>query len=135
MNILKYISNWKYRFFKKKIRQVECAIADLEFKLFKVRELREERRKQRDRTVEAIDAIQAKLLNPANTKEDTESMNTQLTEQTAYQKYLTGQIDALDMEINGVKATEDKQEYNGVIQQIDAARELLAMYKEYADRL
>ena len=127
------ILNWKYRFFKKKIKQVNCALADLEFKLFKVRELREERRKQRDRTVEAIDQLTAKL-NSENTEEVKKTLTAQLEEQKAYQTYLTGQIDSLDIEINGQKGTDTVQEYNGVIQQIEAARELLVMYKEYVQR-
>src|SRR3990167_7975676 len=53
--------NSKKRFFSSKIQQVERAIWDLEFKLFKVREMREERRKQRDRSVEALDNLEGRL--------------------------------------------------------------------------
>lgn len=124
------IFNWKYRFFGKKIKQVRNALADLEFKLFKVREMREERRKQRDMAVQTLDQITARLA----TQED-ETLKAQKDEQEKYLKHVTDQIDALDIEINGAKATDTTNEYNGVVQQIEAAVQLLEMYKEYRKNL
>ena len=108
---------------------------DLSFKLFKVRELREERRKQHDRSVEALDQIETRLKNPANTKEETESLTKAREEQEKYQKHIIGQIDALDTEINGQEASETQEKYNGILQQIEAHRELLNMYGDYMKRL
>lgn len=127
------IFNWKYKFFKKKIKQVECAIADLEFKLFKSREMREDIRKQRDRVVEALDAIDAKL--PTDmAQEAKDALMAERKIQQTFKDNATEQLRMMDEEIDGRKATEDKPEYPGVIQQIDAMRELLQMYKDYINR-
>lgn len=126
--------NKKKSFFDKKIKQVQNALWDLEFKLFKVRDLREERRKQHDRTVEAIDALEAKL-KAENTEEVKVTLTAQLDESKKYHEQLLNQMKALDDEVNGIPATETTEEYNGVLKQIEAHRELIEMYTEYKNSL
>ncbi len=120
------IFNEKKRLFKRKIKHVKLAIWELEFKLFKVREMREERRKQYDRSVETLDAL-TKQLEKENTEETKKTLELKKEEQTLYQTQVKGQMDALDMEINGSK----EQGVQGVIEQIEAARELDKMYRDY----
>lgn len=136
--------NSKKKFFKSKINQVEKTIWDLEFKLFKVREMREERRLQRDRTVEAIDAFETQI--KADHKDETKKeLERQLDEQKKYKDKLEIDLLALDVRISGAGILEGKPEqvietvgkqlqyedYQGVLNQIEAGRELLEMYKSY----
>ena len=120
------IFNEKKRLFKRKIKHVKLAIWELEFKLFKVREMREERRKQYDRSVETLDAL-TKQLEKENKEETKKTLELKKEEQTLYQTQVKGQIDTLDMEITGSK----EHGVQGVIEQIEAARELEKMYKDY----
>ena len=120
------IFNEKKRLFKRKIKHVKLAIWELEFKLFKVREMREERRKQYDRSVETLDAL-TKQLEKENKEETKKTLELKKEEQTLYQTQVKGQIDILDMEITGSK----EHGVQGVIEQIEAARELEKMYKDY----
>lgn len=120
------IYGWKKRLFKRKIKHVKLATAELEFKLFKVREMREERRKQYDRSVETLDAL-TKQLEKENTDETKKTLELKKEEQVLYQTQVKGQIDTLDMEITGSK----EHGVQGVIEQIEAARELEKMYRSY----
>ena len=126
MNTYKWLTNWRYRLFVRKIGHVKKAIAELCFKLFKVREMREERRKQYDRSVETLDAL-TKQLEKENKEETKKTLELKKEEQTLYQTQVKGQIDTLDMEITGSK----EHGVQGVIEQIEAARELERMYKDY----
>ena len=46
MNIMKYLTSWKYRHFIKKVYGVDKTIEDYTFKRFKLMELREEIRQE-----------------------------------------------------------------------------------------
>jgi hypothetical protein len=126
--------NAKKSFFSKKIKQVEKATWDLEFKLFKVREMREERRKQHDRGIEMLNVVENKLKTEKN-EEEVKKLEAQKEEATKYHAHVLSQMQALDSEINGVAATETSEKYPGVLEQIEAARELKQMYEDYRKSL
>lgn len=136
--------NSKKRFFRKKIDQVEKMVWDLEFKLFKLREMREERRMARDRAVETVQALDNEL--PKDLKQETK--DALLKERAEHQKHkdkIEKDLVVLDVRINGIGLLEGKPddyvneiaaklepgEYNGVLNQIEAGKELVKMYREY----
>ena len=139
----------KKSFFKKKIKQVERATWDLEFKLFKVREMREDTRRQIDRAKEAIDALEAQLLKE-NTAETKEALEAKKKEQNTYIENMVKQIELLDARVNGLGTKEfaafsdekknwvaqqlEPSEYSGLLAQIEAGRELMKMYEDYISR-
>lgn len=132
--------NWKVRYFYKKLRGVECTIADLEFKRFKTREIREEVR-------QVYDTCKAKLLSVETTiaqqkesktmpEDDVKRLDDEVVRMKRDIERYESQMKALDLEVDGSKPTNEYPEgVNGITQQIDALRELHGMLKDYIGRL
>ena len=131
MNIIKYLFNWKYRHFEKKLRGVECMIEDLCFKRAKTLMIREDIRREYDNLKQKVDVIDTQLKQNKNpTLEDQKVLITRDTER------LEAQMKGLDLEVNGSKQTNEYPDgVQGISQQLDALRELSQMVKEYIKQL
>lgn len=136
MNILKYLTSRKYRFFYKKVNDVQYSIWDMEFKIIKSREVREGVRQDRDRAIENIQMIEAALNNPNITEEykaKAESDKAVYTDNVSrYEK----QMKMIDDQIRGVKATpatetdEGNPGIQGITETVEAYIELRNNYKK-----
>lgn len=61
MNIIKWVFNSKYRYFRKKLKGVRCTVLDLEFKKFKTREIREEIRLEYDNQKSKLSVVETQI--------------------------------------------------------------------------
>ena len=127
--------NWKYKYFKEKLRGVEKLILDLEFKRFKTREIREEMRVEYDNLKNKLSILMAQIENekgkPTMPVDDAKKMDDQrVLIERDIDRYLN-QIKGLDLEVEGSKPTQDYPEgVQGISGQIDSFRELKDMVKE-----
>ena len=120
--------------FKKQIKRATEALWTLEFRLFEAREMREERRRQRDRSQEDLNVLDNRLPQDMP-QEEKDSLLAKRKEMQEYHEYITDQLKALDIEIEGLKPSEkDPQGYQGILDQIDALRGRIEMYKDYIKR-
>lgn len=67
MKLHKYLFNWKYRYFYKKIKGMKRMIEDEKFSRFKTFELREEVRQEYDQERARLAAIDLRIKNKAET--------------------------------------------------------------------
>ncbi len=128
MKLIKYVTDWKYRFFKKKIRMVEMSIAELEFKIAKSRQVREGVRQDRDRAKEAMNQIQAGLASAPNKKEQMEKELAAFTDNVSRYE---AQMLMVDKQINGFAGDESHEPIVGLLEQIKSYVELKLMYQSY----
>lgn len=133
MNILKYVFNWKYRFFMKKISDVERSILEYEFKIAKSRQVREGVRQDRDRALESAKRLSVALTGA--TKDQTIDLEKQIATQEDNAKRFEAQMKMVDDQIQGTKPSESDPGQQGIIDIIASLTELLTMYKDYADKL
>lgn len=136
MNVLKYISSWKYRYFLKKLDGVNKMYEDMLFKRFKTLEIREEIRQEysmQQTRLEVIETqIKAQKDKPTMTEEETKTLNEQKTLVENDINRFREQMKSLDIEVQGSKPTEEYHEgIQGINQQLDALRELQGMVKGY----
>ncbi|MBI5573481.1 MAG: hypothetical protein HY919_02875 [Elusimicrobia bacterium] len=124
MNIIKFLINWKYRHFLKKLAGIDKIIADLTFKRFKTDEIREEVRQE-------LDNLQAKLAAITAVAETPEIIDQKVILARDI-KRLKDQIIGIDLEITGSKPTNQYPDgIQGINGQIGAYNELKKMIKEY----
>jgi hypothetical protein len=145
MNIIKYATNWKYRYFLKKLRGVESMIQDLLFKRFKTAEIREEVR-------QTYDQKKAKLLSVETTikheREKTDGRQNKMAEGDIARledevirlkqdiERHEMQLKGIDIDVNGSPRTNEFPEgHDGINQQLDGLRELSGMLKDYIKNL
>lgn len=142
MNIIKYLTNWKYRYFIKKYHAIDCMIQDFEFKRFKTRDKREEIRNAFDQSKAKLQSIETTIKHEeektdnkmpegdlARLKDEVIRLN-QLVE-----SYLA-QLKSTDVEIEGSPQTNEYPEgVDGITQQLEALHEVKGMVKEYAKNL
>lgn len=138
MNIIKYLTNWKYRYFSKKIRGVMCMIADLEFKRFKTKEIREEVRQTYDQQKAKLHSIETTIAHEEAKTENKmpEGDIARLKDEVVRLKQdidrYAMQLKGIDIDLEGsVPTNEFPQGHEGIAQQMDAFRELLAMLRDY----
>lgn len=138
MNMVKYITNWKYRYFSRKLKGVKSMILDLEFKRFKTREIREEVR-------QTYDTSKAKLLSLETTiKQEKDKQGkgmaegdiARLEDETVRLKRdierYAAQIRQMDIDVEGSRETNEFPDgVAGINQQIDSLRELEGMLRDY----
>jgi hypothetical protein len=140
MNIIKFLTDWKYRYFLRKKRGVESMILDMEFKRFKTREIREEVR-------QAYDNSKAKMLSIETTiKQEKESPKidpgdvARLEDEVVRLKRdverYESQIKAMDIDVDGSKQTNEFPEgVAGINQQLESLHELKGMIVEHMKSL
>lgn len=125
MNIIKQVTSRKYRFFLKKIKDVQYSMWDLDFKIMKARQIREESRQMRDRQVEALQMAKAAP------KPDEDALK-QLEQNI---KGYEAQMDLVDQQIQGVKPTDDEPGQSGLVDTVAGLANLRELYKEYIKQI
>lgn len=141
MNIIKWLLDWRVRYFTKKLKGVRCMIEDLNFKRFKTKEIREEVR-------QVFDQQKAKLLSLETTikqEKEKEASDTskipdgdvaRLEDETVRLKRdierYAAQIKGMDIDVEGSRETNEFPDgVAGINQQIDSLRELEGMLKDF----
>lgn len=122
--MLKYITNPKYRFFHKKIKDVTKSMWEIDFKISKSRAMREESRQARDRATEAVQRLKAAPVTEDTTK--------QLEQAEAEVKGYEAQMQLIDDQING---TQGEDAITGLMDHLSGLADLKAMYKEYSSKI
>lgn len=134
MNIFKWLTNNRYRFFYKKFKSVQYSIWDLEFKVSKSRQIREGVRQDRDRAIDASQRVAAAIegIKDATKRKELEAEKT-IVEDNA--KRYESQMKMIDDEISGVPAKGDDPGRQGILDTIKAYAELREMYKDYLTKI
>lgn len=132
--------NWKYRYFRKKIKAVQATILDLEFKRFKTLEIREEVRQTYDQAKSKLavlnEEIKKQAEKPTMEKGEIARLDDQRVLLERDVKRYEDQILALDVEVYGSNKTNEYPDgHQGINQQLDAFHELLGMIKSYMNNL
>lgn len=138
MKLLKYLTNWKYRYFLKKKKAVEWAIEDMLFKRFKTLEIREEVRQEYDAMKSRIFTFEEQIKNWPADKDvgDRKRIEDQKVLAERDRDRFLAQIKQLDIEVHGSKRTNELPDGAiGIDQQIDSLRELVLMIKDYSKTL
>lgn len=133
MNIYKWLFSSKYRYFYRKVRDVQNSIWEYEFKVAKSRQVREGVRMDRDRATEAANNIDMGLKTApeeqkAKLEADLKAMQDNILRYEA-------QMKMIDDQINGGAATEANPAGIGILEQIKSLTELRLMYLDYISRL
>ena len=146
MKIIKYLTDWKYRYFSRKLRGVQSMIVDLEFKRFKTSEIREEVRQTYDQHKAKLLSIETTITHEREKSKtgDVKAMPdgdiARLDDEVArlkqeIQRY-EAQINAMDVDVNGANPTSENPEgFAGINQQLDSLRELEGMVRDYIKNL
>lgn len=124
MNIIKYITNPRYRFFQKKISDVTKSLWELDFKISKARGMREASRQARDRTADTLHKMKAAPSTP--------ELVTQIEAGEAELKGYEAQMQLVDDQVNG---TEGEDPQKGLMEYMEGLADLKAMYREYSSKL
>lgn len=142
MNILKFLTNWKYRYFLRKLRGVKSMILDLEFKRFKTAEIREEVRQTYDNQKARLLAVETTIkMEREKPSEDASKMPegdiARLEDEVVRIKLdierYEAQIKQVDIDVNGSRETNEYPDgVVGINQQLDSLHELEGMIKDYA---
>lgn len=130
MNIIKYITNRKYRFFLNKIKAVEKSIWEQQFKISKSRQVREGIRQDRDRAVENRGQMENRLKKEEDVKEK-ENLEEQIKKVSENISNLEHQMKMIDDQISGVVGNETTEGIVGILPTIESLSELKKMYKEH----
>lgn len=133
MNIIKYLTSWKYRLFTKKIQGVEVAIAEADFKIAKSRQLREEIRRDRDRSVEAMQQISVALKN--DKVENKEALEKDGVATEGNIRRYEAQMKMIDDQISGVPANGENPGEAGIVDTLKSYVELKKMFIDYRSKL
>ena len=140
MNILKYLVNWRYRYFLRKRQGVRNMIEDLEFKKYKTLEIREEIRQEYTNMQSRLEVLKTQIV--AEKTKSTLSMDEQkrLDDQKVLlerdSERLKEQIKNLDIEVHGSNQTNEYPDgVNGVDQQLESLHELIGMLNSWIAQL
>lgn len=139
MNVLKYLFNWRYRYFVKKGKAVEKMAMDLEFKRFKTLEIREDVRREYDHKRSRKEILAQEIekeSKPGGLKEtnvdEFNRLNDQMDLLNRDIERHQAQMQDLDNQVNGLpKSAENPEGVQGIKQQLDALRELKEMIRDY----
>lgn len=132
--------NWKWRYFKKKLRGVEKMIADFEFKRFKTLEIREEIRQEYDQSKARLEVLNTQIKQqqekPTMEKDEIARLDDRKVLLERDIKKFEDQLKGLDLEVYGCAPNQDYHDgVQGINQQLDALRELVVMLKNYIKEL
>ena len=135
----------QYRHFKKKYKDVDHAIWDLEFKKYKTLEIREEVRVEFDNKKAEIQNIQEQIKREKDKKHDDKTrmpegdiarLEDDIVRKTKDMQILQGRIQGLDIEVVGCAPTNEIPEgHLGLNDQLKAHHELKQMCKHYMTKV
>lgn len=121
--------------FKSKLRGTKQMRWDREFQAVKTMGIREDLRKEYDHMQSIVDNFDKKIKNKM-TEDENGSVKDQKTRAEADRDRLLGQMQQLDVEVNGTKPTEQYPEgHTGINQQIESLIEVEGMLKNHIKSL
>lgn len=137
MNVFKFLTNWRYRYWYKKIKGMKKMIEDEKFTAYKTSELREEVRGEYDQEQARLDNLDRRIKNKKDTiAEIGEGEFKRLEDEKiiteAKSKGLQEEMDTLTMKVKGGKPTQEHPA--GVIgseQTIEKLHDLIDFVKHY----
>lgn len=144
MNIIRYITDSKYRYFSKKLKGVESMILDLEFKRFKTKEIREEVRQTYDGCKAKLLAIETTIknqkegdkANPTMEAGDVARLEDEVVRLKRDIERYEAQIKAMDIDVEGSGQTNEYPDgIAGINHQLESLHELVGMIKDYMRNL
>ena len=124
----------KKQFFKKKLKEIDYATWDLEFKINKSRQVREGVRLDRDRAVEAIARVTV-AIEGTKDKEEKKKLQADLQVLEENKARYEAQMKMVDEQIEGVTATEQTPGQTGLLEVVRSHVELKSMVKDYIKEL
>lgn len=139
MNIFKWLLSSKYRFFSKKMSDLDKSVMELEFKVYKAREMREDSRQHRDRSLENLKRIDVAIegeKDPKKTAEYQADREKHAANVVAYEK----QMAMVDRQIQGApyvaptKDTPGDEGQQGFLEVLAGLAQLKNMYEDYRSR-
>lgn len=134
MNVYKWLTSRKYRFFHRKLKGVQAAIWEHEFKVTKARQLRESIRRDRDQSIATVANIDGAL----KTEKETEKLKVLEADKVKLldnARRFEAQMKMIDEQISGVPASGENPGENGIIDTIKSYSELREMYKDYLTKI
>lgn len=134
MNIYKWLTNSKYRFFFRKLKGVRAAMWEYEFKVAKARQLRESVRQDRDRTLAGVQNMDNSIKNEKD-PEKLKMLESEKAKLLDNAKRFEAQMKMVDEEINGIPTSEADAGKNGIMDAIKSYAELREMYKDYLRKM
>lgn len=134
MNIYKWLTSYKYRFFYKKLSGVQAAIWENEFKITKSRQLREGIRQDRDHALATVANLDNNIKNEKN-EENLKMLEAEKAKLLDNAKRFEAQMKMVDQQISGVPASGDNPGENGILDTIKSYAELREMYKDYLTKI
>lgn len=134
MNLYKFLTSRKYRLFTRKLRDVQTALWDLEFKVAKSRQVREGVRQDRDRAVSHAKQLEPQVENLKD-KDAKEKASKELAATQDTIKRYEAQMQMIDRQVEGFQGSETEQPVVGVNEQMASLAELREMYKEYRSKI
>ena|SRR3990167_4562238 len=140
MNIIKYLFDWRYRYFRDKLKAVKCSFEDIQFKKFKTLEIREEVRQeytlQKTRLEVLENQIKSQKEIPTMEKGEIARLDDEKERTDKKIEQLKEQVATLDTEVHGSRPTEQYRDgLQGLDQTLDAYRELQKMILNYMKTL
>ena len=140
MNIFKYLFNWRYRYFKKKLHGIECMIEDLLFKRAKTLYVREQIRGEYDGLRSRLEILKTQIASekdkPTLPEGDIKRLDDDEVRINKDIERKLAQMKSLDIEINGASPSAELPEgHQGVNQTMEALRELINVTKTYIKEL
>lgn len=136
MKILKWLTSRKYRYFYRKVIDVQNSIFEYEFKVAKSRQVREGIRQDRDRAVEGTQQIKV-AIEGAKDQDQKTKLETEYASMVDTVKRFEAQMGMIDAQIQGGEAnrTEVNPAGIGILEQIKSLTELRLMYQDYLTRI
>jgi len=132
MNLIKHLTDWRYRYFNNKMKGVRCMILDLEFKRFKTREIREEVRQTYDNGKAKLQSLEMTIKEAKMPQGDLERLKDEVVRINRDNERYAAQIKAMDVDVEGSVETNDYPDgVSGINQQLESLRELEGMLKDY----
>lgn len=132
--MFKMIFNPKYKFFKKKLSNVQCTIWDLDFKIAKSRQVREGVRQDRDRAIETVNQIENALKGDLTKEERTKIEGELATFKENVERY-EAQMKMIDQQIEGGHISQENPAGIGIKEQMASLAELREMIKDYIKKI
>lgn len=133
MSIYKWLTNREYRYFYRKVQDVQNSIWEYTFKVVKSRSVREGVRMDRDSAIESLNNIEGALKTaPA---EEAARLSEKLNAIKENIQRYEAQMKMIDDQINGGLGTQENPAGIGILEQIKSLTELQLMYKDYLSKI
>ena len=139
-NPIRYLFNWEYRRYIKKLWGIRAMVSDLVFKRYKTLYVREQIRQEYDALRSKLEILKTQITSekdkPTLPEGDFKRLEDDEVRMTRDIERKLAQMKSLDIEINGSKPTAELPEgHQGLNETTEALRELIQVTKNYLKEL